>query len=145
MAKPTRPAPSAVDDLGPQTAVTASMVGVDRNHITNALELQVYARGEDDTPQQIRITVPVDLIPNFMASVVQTGGYVMTDVADAWRRGDCDTCGNLRLVDVTRPNGHKTNTYCPDCTGPEGTRALSGFPSLRTPGRSATRRSDPDT
>src|SRR4051794_11307653 len=103
----------------PET-VTASMISVEHSLITHGLELTVYARDETDGRVKTRIAVPADLIPDFMRAVVQSGGYAMKDIADAWRRGDCSTCGNRRLVDVTRPNGHKTNIHCPDCSGPTG-------------------------
>jgi hypothetical protein len=52
----------------------------------------------------------------------------MADVSNAWRLGECATCGNTRMVDV-ETRGRTMREHCPDCM--PGT-PKSAWPDWRT-------------
>lgn len=51
---------------------------------------------------------------DFMAKVAQHTSFSVRDAGVALARGDCDTCGNTRLIDQPK-NGRSWMVSCPDC------------------------------
>lgn len=131
--------PSDLDDLlGPATRATRATVSVDRNRIDHSLTLHAYGVDPDGNRIRIEIDVPAGEVPSLMTAIIINGGHLLTDVADAWRRGDCSTCLNIRLVEQPRAGGRTERVHCPDCS--PDVNPLIGFPIMHRPGEPSTAR-----
>lgn len=47
--------------------------------------------------------------------MAMSAGYAWQVRADAWRRGDCATCSNVRMIDDPDVPGRHSAIHCPDC------------------------------
>lgn len=54
--------------------------------------------------------------PDFLRDLANAVTTNLKEVATNYLQGDCETCKNVRLVDVELPSGRKTNAHCPDCS-----------------------------
>ncbi len=112
--------------LGPLTSLTGASVGVDNNRISHGLRLNISARDAEGKRVRVEVEVPADRVPGLMVAIVNHGGGILAEIADAWRMGDCATCNNVRMVNEKRKHGSDWQVHCPDC-GPAG-GALTGYP-----------------
>lgn len=118
---------SNIDDiLGPLTTVADANVNVDNDRIGHGLRLHVSGHDADGKRMRVEVEVPATHIPALMVAIASHGGNVLAEIADSWRRGDCATCNNVRMVQVPRSNGSTWSEHCPDCSGPGS--ALTGYP-----------------
>lgn len=122
-------------DFLPEVTIAASSVSVMSNQGDVILSVGEWS---DGTMRTTKITVPANDVAQLMTSVAQSGGQALSYVAEAWRRGDCPTCHNVRLVDTVTASGRKSNDYCKDCARPGSTYA--GYPRVwpRTPAQPPT-------
>lgn len=87
--------------------------------------------GEDHTVTVFKARIPITEIPEFLDYTMHAGMISISDAGKDLAYGDCDRCGNRRLVDVTK-HGRLTNERCPDCA----TRMVTPFenvPRIRKP------------
>lgn len=70
--------------------------------------------GEEHTVTVFKARIPITEIPEFLDQTMHTGMISIMDAGKDLAYGDCDLCGNRRLVDVIR-NGRQTNEHCPAC------------------------------
>lgn len=69
-----------------------------------------------------------DLIRALTTSVEQAARYR----AEAWRLGDCPTCGNRRMVEVMKPGRTlPTTVHCPDCRAEDKAADPEDYPRYR--------------
>lgn len=112
--------------LGPLTTIKDANVNVDNDRIGHGLRLHVSAHDADGNRVRYEIEVPAEHIAGLMVGVASHGANVLTEIADSWRRGDCPTCHNVRMVQVERPGRGPWSEHCPDCSVPGS--ALTGYP-----------------
>lgn len=65
--------------------------------------------------QNVTITVPLGEALDLAANLVNQVTYAARDAMVDVKTGDCPTCRNTRLVDVTLPGNRKSNQRCPAC------------------------------
>lgn len=123
----------------PDPIVYAGPVSVDHDIRDGAVTLSVWQRedGSSELGQRITFRVQPRDLPALVRDVAAQVGYAMDDTVRELAYGDCDTCGNVRLVEVPTHGGRMTNTECPDCRpGPPDPYAIR--PVIRKPGPKET-------
>lgn len=76
--------------------------------------------------------IPLEKISDFISDLTNQTASLYYEVGKAYAYGDCDTCGNRRLVDVVR-FGRPTNVVCPACReGKPDPVPFGNRPRLRT-------------
>lgn len=100
--------------------VTMALTGapsVDHDLATHALRMVWH---DFDHPGQHRaeVLVPVEQIAEFIQAVTRAGTQALTGAALALSLGDCQRCGNTRLIEVDKSNGRTERVHCPDCWRP---------------------------
>lgn len=115
--------------LGDENEIRSDKISVHHNVVdgTLALTAMVFDGG---VPHTTKIVIPAAEVPSLLIAVANEGGALLSEAADAWRRGDCATCSNTRMVKETRPHGGSWTVHCPDCSRNDGTGPFKGFPTV---------------
>lgn len=117
-----------MEGMSDDQRLRVSSVSVDNDQGDMVLSLHEWIDGGMRTT---RVLIPADEVGGFATQVTNHAVYALSFVAEAWRRGECSTCHNIRLVEVVKPNGYETNAYCTDCAKPAGT--FEGYPRVGPP------------
>lgn len=124
-----------------QTNINAESPSVAYDAAFNGtLSLKFSYRDDDDRYVLLTVTIPAKDVPSLMRNVANAGGNLLEDIATSWAYGDCDTCGNARLVDAPAPGGRTQSVNCPACRGDSDRNGLASFPTVRRPGASSENR-----
>ncbi len=84
--------------------------------------------GENPVVTVFKARIPITEIPEFLDHTMHAGMIAVIDAGKDLAYGDCDRCGNRRLVDVVR--GSRTAAeHCPDCA----TRSVVPFENVPRP------------
>lgn len=65
----------------------------------------------------VEARIPVEAITDFIRQSANVGMSALEGAITAIGYGECETCKNVRLVDVELSGGRKSNAPCPTCRG----------------------------
>ena len=88
-----------------------------RDSFTNGLVMRWWRRGregETSTVDVAEVRIEPEHLVEFAMRISQDAWTAVEDIAFDYGYGDCDTCGNRRVVDVMR-NERSMTIYCPEC------------------------------
>jgi hypothetical protein len=127
-----------LEEPRPSTPITLTgSPGVDHDgHENVVLTWHDYSRGINDYVVARAKIAPADAL-GFVAQLTNQVSQSLSAVGRALATGDCDTCGNRRLVEVpTRHDPNRMTTIgCPECRDRyDQTTAFAQFPVIRHPG-----------
>lgn len=86
-------------------------VGVDVN---DNVELTIWL--DIIEAEAIRVSLSPGRAASLLRDLTNQTTYALTGSATSIARGDCGTCGNVRMVKVAAPGGRESNNHCPDCS-----------------------------
>lgn len=89
--------------------------GVDDDLANGDLILTWYGGPNHDVEVQIRIAP--EAIPGFIREVTNHGLTALAHTFDSETMGDCEMCGNIRMIDVEHPGRGVWREHCPECSG----------------------------
>lgn len=78
--------------------------------------LMIRRWGDVIAGDKTEIWVEAHEIPDLLRDLTNAAMTALTHVARAMEEGDCETCGNTRLVEEPAPGGRTWSVHCPDCT-----------------------------
>jgi hypothetical protein len=113
-------------------------MSINVDHVTKDVVLTWYKSDSSLGRKAVARIEPKDLL-EVISNLTREGMYALRDVATAIAWGDCDRCGNVRLITVPGiVEGSTTQVRCPACsTGdllPEGVPvAFADWPRYRKP------------
>ena len=113
--------------------VVGAPQGFESDSVTNELVLIWYDPTHTTFGRIMEARVqPHEIVDDFLGQVTHHSMTVMQRVGELINRGDCPTCKNLGLVDVSVKSGRPRTerVHCPDCKDRKGKPAFAEFPRL---------------